>query len=699
MQMRNTCELVVGLAVCCLLGSVGLEARAGGFPAHNVILYSHIDVIEFNANSGNDCWGYVSPSGREYALMGLSNKVAFVEITDPSNPDWFATVLHDDSLWGDVKVYQDVAYVVVDVYHSVGIQVIDMSDIDNGNVTLVRTICCPTQNHNIVVDADSGYLYTCGSSGGSDRTVIFDLSDPLDPVEVGTWGTYEHDAQVITYTSGPYAGRQIMFGASEGRGLDIIDVTNKSNTFLISRTPYPNVAYCHQVWTEDLHYLYVDDELDGLSWTRVFDITSLEFPVYLGYIDYRTNSIDHNLYVRDGFIYEANYHSGLRVFNANIDPVNPPQVAWFDTYPENDGDGFDGAWSCYPYFPSGTVLVSDIDRGLFVLGVDLNALSFSYPLGLPGTVWPETPTPITVHIDATGASLDPTTVTLHARVDGGAETTVAMSAQGNDDFEGSLPGAGCFSTITFHVSAENTLGTPFVDPPGAPAEVYSTEVLTGFDLVFDDDMETDRGWTVGAGGDDATTGIWVRVDPNGTSAQPEDDHTPDPGTMCFVTGQGPVGGDIGVNDVDGGRTTLLSPSIDLSAGDARVGYWRWYSNDVGSPPFTDTFLIDISNNNGASWTNVETIGPTGPGTSGGWIYHEFTVSDFVAPTAQVMMRFIASDEGGGSIVEAAIDDFAVFVPVCQTGDIPTVSEWGLAATAALLLGAGAVLIKRSRRAA
>ncbi|RMG43521.1 MAG: exo-alpha-sialidase [Acidobacteria bacterium] len=173
------------------------------------------------------------------------------------------------------------------------------------------------------------------------------------------------------------------------------------------------------------------------------------------------------------------------------------------------------------------------------------------------------------------------------------------------------------------------------------------------------DVETDEGWTVGDPSDTATTGIWERVDPIGTEAQPEDDHTPN-GVYCWVTGQGSPGGSIGENDVDDGRTTLFSPVFDLSGmSDPTIGYWRWYSNDKGSSPGEDVFTVDVSNDGGATWVNVETVGPTGPDTVGGWIYHSFRVADFVTPTANVRLRFIAADEGAGSIVEAAVDDVTV----------------------------------------
>ncbi|NJN63724.1 MAG: exo-alpha-sialidase [Acidobacteria bacterium] len=173
------------------------------------------------------------------------------------------------------------------------------------------------------------------------------------------------------------------------------------------------------------------------------------------------------------------------------------------------------------------------------------------------------------------------------------------------------------------------------------------------------DLETNEGWIAGATGDTATAGVWVRVNPNGTAAQPEDDHTPG-GVQCFVTGQGSVGGAVGEADVDGGRTTLVSPRLDASTlTDPTIAYWRWYSNDKGSSPGADVFRVEISNNDGASFVPLETVGPTGPGTTGGWIYKSVRIADFVTPSNSIRLRFIAEDAGTGSVIEAAVDDVAL----------------------------------------
>jgi hypothetical protein len=188
------------------------------------------------------------------------------------------------------------------------------------------------------------------------------------------------------------------------------------------------------------------------------------------------------------------------------------------------------------------------------------------------------------------------------------------------------------------------------------------------ELLFFDDFEEDTGWTVGAPGDIATVGIWARSDPeatisNGTTVQPEDDHTAEPGTHCWVT-DGRAGGSAGDWDVDGGSTSLTSPQLTVLGEEALISYWRWYSNDEG--PYTDdVFEVLISNNGGADWEVVETVGADGAGYSEGWVYHEFLVGDFVAPSAETMLRFVASDHGQISLVEAAVDDLTVTVYYCS----------------------------------
>jgi len=366
--MKRAWAAAVVMAAC--------GSAMGQFASENVELRSWIPLAEFPSRpaNGNDCWGYVSASGREYAIVGLSNAAAFVEVTDPDNPVIVASIPHTDSLWGDVKVYRDCAYFSNE--SGGGVQVIDLSGIDAGVVTLVRTISGTSTAHNVAVNTASGFLYTAGGSGTPGRLRAYSLAEPLDPVFAGVMNdVYVHDAQIVSYTEGPYAGKEIAFCCNGEVGLDVVDVTDKSNPVRLYRRTYAGLSYCHQGWlSEDRRYFYVDDELDeywhqvATTTTYVFDVSDLSAVTLAGTFTTGEPSIDHNQYAHGRFLYQSNYTSGVHVWDLK-NPVSPKRVGWFDTYPEeHEGDpGFMGTWSNYPYFPSGMWIVSDMQRGLFVL--------------------------------------------------------------------------------------------------------------------------------------------------------------------------------------------------------------------------------------------------------------------------------------------------------------------------------------------
>ncbi len=642
-----------------------------GFPSNGVQLLSWLPLSNFGSpSSGNDCWGYTAPSGREYAIFGHSSGTGFVEITDPTNPQVIANISGPSSLWRDIKTYQNYAYAVSE--GGDGIQVFNLGSIDSGTVTLVSSGSGST--HNVAIDTDSGFLYRTG--GGDNGLRIYSLANPANPTFVGSWNDrYVHDAQVVTYTSGPYAGRQIAFcaaglnGGGTDTGLTVVDVTNKSAPFVRSQVSYPSRAYSHQVWIdEEKQFLYHGDELDegssvSTTTTRIFNISDLDNVTYVRSFTNGNAAVDHNMYVLGDKLFQANYRSGLRVWDISNRTV-PVEMAFFDTYPSNDSASFNGLWSCYPYFPSGTVIGSDLERGLFMFRVGDPAIRLSLPDGTPDFIAPDGDE-VLVQIEELDGTLDPGTAKLFYD-SGSGFVEVDLAPMGGEMFTGSFASTPCGSAIEWYVTARGSDGITRTLPNGAPVTAgFQATSAAALATVFDDDVESNLGWSTGSGGDTATTGQWTRVDPVGTSAQPEDDHTANPARFCFVTGQGSVGGGVGENDVDGGITTLLSPNFDLSdASDAVISYWRWYSNDQGAAPNTDTFRIDVSSNGGSSWVRVETVGPAGPETAGGWIQHSFSVGDFVGLTSQVRMRFVAADEGDGSIVEAGIDDFRVSKIIC-----------------------------------
>ncbi|MEP0846553.1 MAG: hypothetical protein HRF50_06985 [Phycisphaerae bacterium] len=289
-------------------------------------------------------------------------------------------------------------------------------------------------------------------------------------------------------------------------------------------------------------------------------------------------------------------------------------------------------------------------------------------------------------------NLVPSSLLLAYRFDGGSYQTTPLVPLGGANYQAVLPPVACDDVPEFYITASGDGGTTLTLPEDAPSVVFSAAV--GVDVIYlDDPVETDLGWSVGAADDTATTGIWNRGDPEGTvnsgePVQTGDDHTAS-GVNCWATDTR-AGSSAGVYDVDGGKTTLYSPVIDLAGNDANISYWRWYSNHAGSGPHADTFVVDVAND-GASWVNVETVGPAGVEAEGGWYYHEFRVSDKVTPTATVQLRFVASDYSDPSLIEAAVDDFLVADFVCATdcpGDLNGDGAIDLADLSALLTNFG-----------
>jgi choice-of-anchor B domain-containing protein len=377
------------------------QIRAEGPGFKNMTLLANLPLAQIGGGAGSSLYGWTDPlTHREYAIMGRSNGTAFVDITDPRNPKYVANLPKvtgtSDTQWREPKVYQNTVYIGVDGT-SVGMQVMDLTKLRQYTGTTLQLTANSVYNnvtriHTLAINPDTGYLYAEGTrseSTGLGGLHIIDVRNPASPTFVSEFNGdgYTHETQVVTY-NGPdaaYQGRELAFN-SNGKvntntdSFSIVDVTNKSAITRISTKTYPNARFIHQGWlSEDQRYFFQNDELDeqggvtgGHTRTHVWDVTDLDNPVYKGFVDQATTSIDHNLYVKNGFLFETNYTTGLRMFKlGDLSSANSSswfqEVAYYDTYTANDGATFNGAWNNYPFFKSGNIVVSDINGGLFVI--------------------------------------------------------------------------------------------------------------------------------------------------------------------------------------------------------------------------------------------------------------------------------------------------------------------------------------------
>ena len=302
-------------------------------------------------------------------------------------------------------------------------------------------------------------------------------------------------------------------------------------------------------------------------------------------------------------------------------------------------------------------------------------LVISFPNGVPESVTPFEPTSFLVRIENIAGSYVPGTAQLNYRIDDGVYIGVPLVSLGGEFFSATIPAFGCAANVEYYVSAESVGGAEVLSPNDAQIASGYIAGVGNYQVVFDDDFETEQGWTVDNG---AIQGNWERADPEeklywGTLAiQPGDDHTPD-GTLCYVTD--PVSTlDAHEHDVDGGPTHLISPNLDLTDIYATVSYWRWFHL---SNTCDDNLVVSVSNDGGDTWVDVETVDSTEE-----WTFVEWNVVDYVTPTDQVRVRFTVSDIGQNSITEALVDDFLVTGYECLqvdgSGDLDTDGDVDLA---------------------
>ncbi|EFY99967.1 hypothetical protein X797_001385 [Metarhizium robertsii] len=387
------------------------NGKAGEYSCKSVDLKGFLrhEDLGSQTRAGNDVWGWTSSTGREFGIVGQTDGSAFVEILKDGSLVSLGRLptQTDSSTWRDMKVIGDHVYIGSEAPNH-GLQIFDLTklltvDPKNPPTFDVKKDLAAHFNgfgssHNIVAHEENNIIYAVGTArNGKCKAGLWmvDVSNPKNPKDAGCAGAdgYVHDAQCVTY-NGPdtaHKGKEICFGYNEDT-LTIYDLSVRSSPKILSRTPYQGATYTHQGWTTgpDHRYLLLDDELDeqrqngaaadGRTTTYIVDAADLSKPVFTGYYKSPAKAIDHNQYVIDGLSYMSNYASGLRVVNVtSVAQDNTgagfEEVAFFDVRPEDDAVGgetvFKGAWSVYPYFQSGHILVNSIERGIFSVKLTL----------------------------------------------------------------------------------------------------------------------------------------------------------------------------------------------------------------------------------------------------------------------------------------------------------------------------------------
>jgi choice-of-anchor B domain-containing protein len=319
-------------------------------------------------------WGYTTPTGHEYALLACYNGTAIIDITGPSllEVDFVpGPVVNASSAltWREMKTYLHYAYIVSESTNpsTGGVQIVDLSYLPDSVSLVNRYVWRDTVGMDIFsypavhsVSVSGHYLYLNGGSGSPYGMRILDISDPVNPVKAGVLvSPYVHDS---------YVRNDTVFAAAinQNTGLMIYDATNKSNLVELKQITYPG-AGTHNAWTTpDRRYVLTTDEIGSTPKTlKIWDIEDLNNVT--GVADFtNTGAIVHNVFVKGNLAYVAWYTAGLRVVDIS-NPQSPVEVGYYDTYPANDNAGYAGNWGADPFFPSGKVVLSDMQTGLHVV--------------------------------------------------------------------------------------------------------------------------------------------------------------------------------------------------------------------------------------------------------------------------------------------------------------------------------------------
>ena len=326
----------------------------------NITLIDNIN--NYPANGYTDCWGYVAPDGREYALQGVNGGVMIVDVTDLDSISEVEFVDWVVAGWYDIKTYQE--YMYVSSEGSNDVIIVDISTLPD-SATIADTLTgFPTRPHNIYIDQQAAILYVIEDFNFDNPVSLYSLSDPLNPTLVSQLGSgLGIDAHDL------FAADSILYVA-EGSNptIGIFDVSDPAAPSLLQRVTIPAAGYVHNVWvSEDKNYMMTTEETVGQS-VKMWDISDLNnvtlLDEYLG-----ESQLAHNVFIIGGYAYMSHYEAGIKILDIS-DPSDIAEVAFYDSYPAADEGNFNGAWGIYPFAQNGKIFIGDIQTGAYVVEFD-----------------------------------------------------------------------------------------------------------------------------------------------------------------------------------------------------------------------------------------------------------------------------------------------------------------------------------------
>jgi choice-of-anchor B domain-containing protein len=326
-------------------------------------------------NTYNEVWGH-AVNGKEYAIIGSTMGTHFIDVTNPANPTE-AFFVEGGSAGGqivhrDYREYQGYLYAVSNEGSSSTLQIIDMSDLPNSLEVVYDSDALIIKAHNIFIDKAKARLYALAvrTPNSFGAMSIYDLSNPIAPALLAFHNTL--DGNTVTFVNDAYVKNHIAYLNCGNDGVFVLDFTNASSPLLLgSITDYLLSGYNHSGYlTEDESYYYFSDESNGtgLKAVDVSNLSDLSVNLYFNAGAQGTNnSIPHYKVIAGNYLYVSYYYDGLQVFDIS-NPANPVHAMYYDTSTEPNMNSYKGAWGVYPFLPSGNILVSDMQNGLFILG-------------------------------------------------------------------------------------------------------------------------------------------------------------------------------------------------------------------------------------------------------------------------------------------------------------------------------------------